>query len=68
MNLHAGVEGEPARPAPLELPPDASLAMVADQLAAQTQTASVAFTGDTNSDTTQDACYHGRSNACFKER
>lgn len=58
MNLHAGVGGEPARPAPLELPPDASLAMVADQLAAQTRTDGVAFTGDTDSDATQDACYH----------
>jgi len=54
MNLHAGVEVEPARPAALELPPDASLAMVADQ----TRTDGVAFTGDTDSDATQDACYH----------
>ena len=58
MNLHAGVEVEPARPAALELPPDASLAMVADQLAAQTRTDGVAFTGDTDSDATQDAYYH----------
>jgi putative transposase len=46
MNSNAGTEIEPARPAELVLPLDASLAMVADQLVAQARTDGVALTGE----------------------
>jgi len=44
--LNAGIEIEAAAPAELVLPPDASLALVADQLVAQARTDGVALTGE----------------------
>jgi len=46
MNSNAGTEQESAAPAELVLPPDASLALVADQLVAQARTDGVALTGE----------------------
>jgi len=46
MNSNVGTEIEPAAPAELVLPPDASLGLVADQLVAQARTDGVALTGE----------------------
>lgn len=46
MNSNTGIEMEPVRPAELVLPPDASLAVAADQLVAQARTDGVALTGE----------------------
>ena len=46
MNTNSGSEIEPAVSAELVLPPDASLALVADQLVAQAQSDGVSLTGE----------------------
>ena len=46
MNSNTGTEIVPATPAELVLPPDASLALVADQLVEQARTDGVALTGE----------------------